>query len=65
EFVVKPVVENKSNEEETKVVKKNTNASIIEEWVSDDEEENVTQPKIVKKKVRPSIVKKEFVKHIQ
>nr|GEU57621.1 hypothetical protein [Tanacetum cinerariifolium] len=30
--------------------------------VSDDEEENMTQPKIVKKTVRPSIVKKEFVK---
>nr|GEV90291.1 ribonuclease H-like domain-containing protein [Tanacetum cinerariifolium] len=30
--------------------------------VSDDKEENVTQPKIVKKIVRPSIVKKEFVK---
>nr|GEV61919.1 hypothetical protein [Tanacetum cinerariifolium] len=28
----------------------------------DEEEENVTQPKIVKKAVRPSIVKKEFVK---
>nr|GEX00338.1 retrotransposon Orf1 [Tanacetum cinerariifolium] len=28
----------------------------------DDEEENMTQPKIEKKTVRPSIVKKEFVK---
>nr|GEU68648.1 hypothetical protein [Tanacetum cinerariifolium] len=34
----------------------------FEEWVLDNEEENVTQPKIEKKIVRPSIVKKEFVK---
>nr|GEV77483.1 retrovirus-related Pol polyprotein from transposon TNT 1-94 [Tanacetum cinerariifolium] len=62
EFAVKPVVKNKSSEEETKAVRKNNDAIIIEEWVSDDEEENVTQPKIVRKIVKPSIVKKEFVK---
>nr|GFA32856.1 hypothetical protein [Tanacetum cinerariifolium] len=62
EFVVKPVVENKSSEEETKEVRKNTHALIIEEWVLDDEEKNVNQPKIKKKIVRPGIVKKEFVK---
>nr|GEX24663.1 ribosomal protein L7Ae/L30e/S12e/Gadd45 [Tanacetum cinerariifolium] len=62
EFANKPVVKNKSSKEETKAVRKNTNALIIKEWVSDDEEENVTQPKIVKKKVKPSIVKKDFVK---
>nr|GEX05068.1 hypothetical protein [Tanacetum cinerariifolium] len=65
EFVNKLVVENyeaKSSEKEPKVVRKNHDAPIIEEWVLDDEEENVTQLKIVKKKVRPSIVKKEFVK---
>nr|GEU30187.1 hypothetical protein [Tanacetum cinerariifolium] len=61
-FVVKPSVENKTSEEETKEVRKNTNALIIKEWVSDDKEENVTQPKILNKIVRPSIVKKEFVK---
>nr|GEV62440.1 hypothetical protein [Tanacetum cinerariifolium] len=55
EFAVKPVVENKSSEEETKAVRKNLDAPIVEEWVSDDEEENVTQPKIVKKIVKPSI----------
>ncbi|GJR40559.1 putative ribonuclease H-like domain-containing protein [Tanacetum coccineum] len=33
--------------------------------VSDDEEEDVSQPKIEKKTVRPSIVKKEFVKSKQ
>nr|GEX49348.1 retrotransposon Orf1 [Tanacetum cinerariifolium] len=65
EFANKPVVENckaKSSEEETKAVKKNDDASIIEEWVSDDKEKNVTQPKIEKKIVRPNMVKKEFVK---
>ncbi|GJW64020.1 hypothetical protein Tco_0115904 [Tanacetum coccineum] len=33
--------------------------------VSDDEEEDVSQPKIEKKTVRPSIVKKEFIKSKQ
>nr|GEU72037.1 hypothetical protein [Tanacetum cinerariifolium]GEZ48628.1 hypothetical protein [Tanacetum cinerariifolium] len=42
EFAVKPVVKNKSSEEETKAVKKDTDAPIIEELVSDDEEKNVT-----------------------
>nr|GEW97667.1 hypothetical protein [Tanacetum cinerariifolium] len=63
EFADKPVAENtKSCEEETKAVRENSDASIIKEYVSDDEYENVTQSKIVKKIVRPSIVKKEFVK---
>nr|GEX25661.1 hypothetical protein [Tanacetum cinerariifolium] len=62
EFAIKPVAENtKSCKKETKV-RKNNDASIVEEWVSDDEEENVTQHKIVKKTVRHIIVKKEFVK---
>ncbi|GJU40006.1 ribonuclease H-like domain-containing protein [Tanacetum coccineum] len=57
EFVNKPVVENykaMSREEEPKVVRKNDDAPIIEEWVSDDEEEDVSQPKIEKKTVRPN-----------
>nr|GEU42135.1 ribonuclease H-like domain-containing protein [Tanacetum cinerariifolium] len=62
EFAVKPVVKNKSSEEETKAVRKNHDAPIVEEWVLDDEEENVTQPKIVKKTVKPSIPKIEFIK---
>nr|GEV41708.1 hypothetical protein [Tanacetum cinerariifolium] len=64
----KPVVKNckaKSSEEKPKAVRKNDDAIIIEEWVSDNEEENVTQPKIEKKIVKPSIVKKEFVKSKQ
>nr|GEZ74047.1 hypothetical protein [Tanacetum cinerariifolium] len=57
EFAVKPVVENKSSEEETKAVR----PLIVEELVLDNDEQNVTQPKIVKKIVRPIIVKKELV----
>ncbi|GJV27976.1 hypothetical protein Tco_1384424 [Tanacetum coccineum] len=44
-FVNKPVVENfkaMSNEEEPKVVRKNDDALCIEEWVSDDEEEDMS-----------------------
>nr|GEW49021.1 hypothetical protein [Tanacetum cinerariifolium] len=68
EFVNKPVVENckaKSSEEKPKVVRKNVDAPIIEEWVSNNEEKDVSQPKIENKIVRPSIVKKEFVKSKQ
>ncbi|GJT74742.1 retrovirus-related pol polyprotein from transposon TNT 1-94 [Tanacetum coccineum] len=67
EFVNKNVVENckaMSSEEEPKVVRKNDDAPCIKEWVSNDKEEDMSQPKIVKK-VRPSIVKKEFVKSKQ
>ncbi|GJU03303.1 putative ribonuclease H-like domain-containing protein [Tanacetum coccineum] len=65
EFVNEPIVKNckaMSSKEEPKVVRKNDDAPIIKEWVSDDEEEDVSQPKTEKKTVRPSIVKKEFVK---
>ncbi|GJS83755.1 hypothetical protein Tco_0750296 [Tanacetum coccineum] len=65
EFVNEPVVENSkamSSEEEPKVVRKNNDAPIIEEWVSDSEEENVSQTKTEKKTVKPSIAKIEFVK---
>ncbi|GJZ83629.1 hypothetical protein Tco_0648802 [Tanacetum coccineum] len=68
EFVNKPVVENckaMSSEEEPKVVSKYDDAPSIKEWVPDDEEEDVSQPKTEKKTVRPSIVKNEFVKSKQ
>ncbi|GJZ26464.1 hypothetical protein Tco_0570717 [Tanacetum coccineum] len=54
-----------SSGEEPKVIRKNDDAPIIKEWVSDDEKEDVSQPKTEKKIVRPSIVKKEFVKSKQ
>ncbi|GJX96818.1 retrovirus-related pol polyprotein from transposon TNT 1-94 [Tanacetum coccineum] len=60
EFVSEHVVENSkamSSEEEPKVVKENDDSPIIEEWVSDSEEENVSQTKIEKKTVKPSIAK--------
>ncbi|GKD64588.1 hypothetical protein Tco_1306696, partial [Tanacetum coccineum] len=67
-FVNEPIVENSkamSSEEEPKAVRKNNDASIIEEWVSDCEEENVSKTKTEKKTVKPSIAKIEFVKSKQ
>nr|GEY13814.1 hypothetical protein [Tanacetum cinerariifolium] len=67
-FVNKHVVENckaMSSKEEPKIVRKHDDVPIIKELVSDDEEKDVSQPKIEKKTVRPSIVKKEFVKSKQ
>ncbi|GKF71509.1 hypothetical protein Tco_0207623 [Tanacetum coccineum] len=54
-----------SSEEKPKVVRKNEDAPINEEWVLVDEEKDVSQTKIEKKTVRPSIVKKEIVKSKQ
>nr|GFA19622.1 hypothetical protein [Tanacetum cinerariifolium] len=51
EFVNKYIVENckaKSSEEDPKVVRKNDDDPIIKEWVSDNEKEDVSQPKIEK-----------------
>nr|GEV64133.1 ribonuclease H-like domain, reverse transcriptase, RNA-dependent DNA polymerase [Tanacetum cinerariifolium] len=60
EFVNKPIVKNckaKSSKKETKVVRKNDDALIIKEWVSDNKEDDVSQHKIDKKTIRPSIAK--------
>ncbi|GJV37874.1 ribonuclease H-like domain-containing protein [Tanacetum coccineum] len=63
EFVNKPVVENrKSDDEVSKVVRKSNYSPIIEDWVSNSKEENVSQTKTEKKTVKPSIAKIEFVK---
>ncbi|GJS88907.1 hypothetical protein Tco_0771543 [Tanacetum coccineum] len=63
EFVNKPVVENgKSDKEVSEIVRKNDDVPIVKEWVSDNEEENVSQSKTEKKTVKPSIAKIEFVK---
>ncbi|GJX61276.1 hypothetical protein Tco_0294176 [Tanacetum coccineum] len=64
-IVIKPVVENseaKASEAKPKAVRKNNGAPIIEDWVSDSEEEDVPQAKIEKKIVKPSFAKIEFVK---
>ncbi|GJS48127.1 putative ribonuclease H-like domain-containing protein [Tanacetum coccineum] len=63
EFVNKSIIENrKSDEEVSEIVRKNDDAPIVEEWVSDSEEQTVSQPKTKKKIVKPSIAKIEFVK---
>nr|GEW97818.1 putative ribonuclease H-like domain-containing protein [Tanacetum cinerariifolium] len=71
EFVNKHVAENgnaKSSEEETKADRKNDDALIIEEWVSDNEEENVAQPKVERKdttKDEASGILKSFITRIE
>ncbi|GKC28660.1 hypothetical protein Tco_1035954 [Tanacetum coccineum] len=64
-IVIKPIVEKseaKASEAKPKTVRKNNGALIIEDWVSDSEEENVSQTKIEKKTFKPSFVKIDFVK---
>ncbi|GJR88523.1 ribonuclease H-like domain, reverse transcriptase, RNA-dependent DNA polymerase [Tanacetum coccineum] len=60
EFISEHVVEN--NEAKPKAVRKNNGALIIEDWVSDSEEEDVPQAKTEKKSVKSSFAKIEFVK---
>ncbi|GJT18061.1 putative ribonuclease H-like domain-containing protein [Tanacetum coccineum] len=63
--VKKPVVETskaKDSADKPKEVRKNNGAPVIEDWVSDSEEEDVPQAKIQKKTVKPSFAKIEFVK---
>ncbi|GKA16901.1 ribonuclease H-like domain-containing protein [Tanacetum coccineum] len=63
--VKKPIAETskaKASANKPKVVKKNNNAPIIKEWVSNSEDEAVSKPKIEKKTVKPSFTKIEFVK---
>ncbi|GJW74568.1 hypothetical protein Tco_0133938 [Tanacetum coccineum] len=55
--VKKPVVETseaKASADKPKVVRKNNGAPIIEEWVSDSEDEAESKPKIEKKTVKPN-----------
>ncbi|GJV49242.1 hypothetical protein Tco_1439454 [Tanacetum coccineum] len=62
-LLIRPVVENKKYDKEvSKVVWKSDDSLIIEDWMSDSEEENVSQTKTKKKTVKPSIAKIEFVK---
>ncbi|GKE94053.1 hypothetical protein Tco_1578908 [Tanacetum coccineum] len=64
-IVIKPVVENseaKASEAKPKAVRKNNGAPIIEDWVSNNEEDDVPRAKIKKKTVKPSFAKIEFVK---
>ncbi|GKF49404.1 hypothetical protein Tco_0142655 [Tanacetum coccineum] len=64
-IVIKSVVKNseaKASEAKPKAVRKNNGALIIEDWVSDNEEDDVPQAKIEKKIAKPSFVKIDFVK---
>ncbi|GJR90427.1 ribonuclease H-like domain-containing protein [Tanacetum coccineum] len=64
-IVFKPVVKNseaKASESNPKAIRKKNDALIIEDWVSDSEEEDVPQAKIEKKTVKPRFAKIEFVK---
>ncbi|GJU30643.1 putative ribonuclease H-like domain-containing protein [Tanacetum coccineum] len=65
EFTSEPIVENskaKASEAKPKAIRKNNGAPIIEDWVSDNEEDNVPQAKIENKVFKPSFAKKDFVK---
>nr|GEZ20405.1 retrotransposable element Tf2 [Tanacetum cinerariifolium] len=65
EFTIEHAVETlnaNTSKEVSKVVKKDNGAPIIKDWKSDYEDESVSQPKIEKKTVKPSVAKIEFVK---
>ncbi|GKG10281.1 hypothetical protein Tco_0339027, partial [Tanacetum coccineum] len=67
-IVIKHVVENseaKASKVKPKAVRKNNGALIIEDWVSDNEKDDVPQAKIKKKTFKPSFAKIEFVKSKQ
>ncbi|GJZ73992.1 ribonuclease H-like domain-containing protein [Tanacetum coccineum] len=64
-IVKKPVVETSEAKDcidKPKVVRKNFGPPLIEDWISDSEDEAVSKPKIEKKTVKPSFAKIEFVK---
>ncbi|GKF07089.1 hypothetical protein Tco_0041313, partial [Tanacetum coccineum] len=63
--VKKPVIETSKamdSEAKPKAVRKNNGALIIEDWVSDSKEDDVSQAKIEKKTAKSSFAKIEFVK---
>ncbi|GKF15362.1 hypothetical protein Tco_0056824, partial [Tanacetum coccineum] len=53
---------NQVREEEPKKARENNDASIIKDWVSDDEDDVEPLPKVEKKTIIPTATKKEFVK---
>ncbi|GJV83840.1 uncharacterized mitochondrial protein-like protein [Tanacetum coccineum] len=63
--VKKPVVETsvaKASADKPKVVRKNFGPPLIEDWISDSEDEAESKPTIENKTVKPSFAKIEFVK---
>nr|GEV22685.1 retrovirus-related Pol polyprotein from transposon TNT 1-94 [Tanacetum cinerariifolium] len=64
-IVKKPIVkpsEAKASADKPKVVRKNFGSLLIEDWISNSEDEAESKPKIEKKTVKPSFAKIEFVK---
>ncbi|GKB04623.1 hypothetical protein Tco_0832766, partial [Tanacetum coccineum] len=65
EFTCEPIIKNseaKASEAKPKAVRKNNGAPIIEDWVSDNDKDDVPQAKIEKKAFKPIFAKIEFVK---
>nr|GEV97736.1 hypothetical protein [Tanacetum cinerariifolium] len=63
--VKKTIVETsgaKASKDKPKVVRNNCSPLLIEDWISDSEDEAESKPKIEKKTVKPSFAKIEFVK---
>nr|GEY21169.1 copia protein [Tanacetum cinerariifolium] len=63
--VKKPVVEigeAKASADKPKVVRKNFDSPLIEDWISDSKDEDDSKHKIEKKNVKPSVAKIEFLK---
>nr|GEV72052.1 hypothetical protein [Tanacetum cinerariifolium] len=60
-LIVEPS-EAKASAEKPKVVRKNFGSPLIEDWISDNEDEAESKSKIEKKTVKPSFAKIEFVK---
>nr|GEW55026.1 reverse transcriptase domain-containing protein [Tanacetum cinerariifolium] len=63
--VKKSVVETseaKASADKPKVVRKNFGSLLIEDWISNSEDEDESNPKIEKKTIKPSFAKIEFVK---
>ncbi|GKF41826.1 hypothetical protein Tco_0125168, partial [Tanacetum coccineum] len=61
----KPVLETskaKASADKPKVVRKNFGPPLIEDWISDSEDEAESKPKIEKKAVKPSFAEIEFFK---
>nr|GEV55869.1 ribonuclease H-like domain-containing protein [Tanacetum cinerariifolium] len=54
--------EAKASADTPKDVKKNFGTPIIEDWISDSEDQDKSKPKIKKKTIKPSFAKIEFVK---
>nr|GEY07226.1 ribonuclease H-like domain-containing protein [Tanacetum cinerariifolium] len=64
--IKKPVVETskvKASKDKPYVVRNNYGPPIVEDWISDSENEAKSKPKIEKKKFKPSFAKIEFVKY--